>query len=216
MTETNAIQERLGQHKIVPVITLHDASLAGPLADALITGGLPVAEVTFRTDAAEESIKSMANRGNMLVGAGTVLTTDQADRAQQAGAQFAVSPGFNPTVVRHCQKIGLPFFPGVSNPTDIEMAIELGLRTVKFFPAEAFGGVSTLKAISAPYPRMQFIPTGGINAENLVRYLSLDMVLACGGSWMVNLEKLANKNFEAVEASIRNAVMVAKTTSGNN
>ena len=206
MSNDQPIQATIGQHKIVPVIALAKAEDASPLADALVAGGLPIAEVTFRTDAAEESIRIMAQRDDVLVGAGTVLTADQAERAQQAGARFAVSPGFNPTVVRRCQEIGLPIFPGVSNPTDIEMALDYGLDVVKFFPAEAFGGVATLKAIAAPYSMMQFIPTGGISAENLKAYLDLKMVLACGGSWMVKPTLFADGNFQRVEHTVREAV----------
>lgn len=210
MSEPSKIKENIRQHKIVPVIALHNADHAAPLAQALIAGGLPVAEVTFRTEAAEESIRTMAKHDDLLVGAGTVLTVDQADRAQYAGAKFAVSPGFNPKVVSHCHKIGLPIFPGVSNPTDIEMALDHGLETVKFFPAEAFGGLKTLKAIAAPYGMVDFIPTGGINLNNLAEYLNFPPVVACGGSWMVKSSLFEDGNFAPVEEAVRQATTLVK------
>ena len=200
----------LGQHRLVPVIALDNVQQALPLADALVTGGLPVAEVTFRTDAAEASIRAMAQRGGLLVGAGTVLTRDQVDRARDAGAAFVVSPGFNPKVVTRCLELNLPVCPGVSNPTDIEMALDHGLSLVKFFPAEAFGGVATLKAIAAPYKMMRFVPTGGIDAGNVMSYLALPMVLACGGSWMVKPSLYAGGDFSPVVEAVRAAVNLVR------
>jgi len=205
-TAISAILDQLAQHRLVPVIALQEAAQADPLANALIQGGLPVAEVTFRTAAAAESIRAMAARGDLLVGAGTVLTPAQADEARDAGATFVVSPGFNPKVVRHCLDQGLPIIPGVSNPTDIEMALDHGLDVVKFFPAEAFGGLKTLKAISAPYGNLRFMPTGGISPKNITDYLAFPKVLACGGSWMVKPTLYADGNFDAVTQAVREAV----------
>ncbi|HWT75305.1 MAG TPA: bifunctional 4-hydroxy-2-oxoglutarate aldolase/2-dehydro-3-deoxy-phosphogluconate aldolase [Mobilitalea sp.] len=182
---------------IVPVIKIDDVSKAVPLAKALCKGGMPVAEITFRTDQAESSI-AIINKEvpEMLVGAGTILTVEQVDRAVQAGAKFIVSPGFNPNVVEYCVKMNIPIIPGCINPSDIERAISYGLDAVKFFPAEASGGIRMIKALSAPYDNMRFMPTGGIDTNNLNEYLSFSKVLACGGSWMVpeNLLKEGNYN----------------------
>ncbi len=205
-TNTAKIIDQLAHHRLVPVIALEDAAQADPLAAALVSGGLPVAEVTFRTAAAADSIRAMASRGDLLVGAGTVLTPKQADEARDAGATFIVSPGFNPKVVQHCLDQDLPIVPGVSNPTDIEMALEHGLEVVKFFPAEAFGGLKTLKAMSAPYGNLRFMPTGGISPANVNEYLAFPKVLACGGSWMVKPDLYADGDFTPVEAAVREAV----------
>lgn len=205
MKNETTIEQQLEKHQILPVIALENEGSASPLAEALVSGGLPVAEITFRTAAAESAIRTMASRGDLLVGAGTVLTVEQASLAQDAGAQFAVSPGFNTKVVRHCQKIKLPIFPGVSTPTEIEMALDHGLHTVKFFPAEVFGGLKALQAISAPYPMMRFIPTGGINSKNLAAYLGFPSVLACGGSWMVRPELYADGDFTSVQLAVHEA-----------
>ena len=182
----NEVLEKIQKIGIVPVVVLDDAKDAAPLAKALCEGGLPCAEVTFRTAAAEESIRIMAKEfPEMLVGAGTVLTTEQVDRAVNAGAKFIVSPGLNPTVVKYCVDKGIPVTPGTSNPSDVEMAISLGLDVVKFFPAEQAGGINMIKAMAAPYTGLKFMPTGGINATNVKEYLAYDKILACGGSWMV-------------------------------
>ncbi|MBD14996.1 MAG: 2-dehydro-3-deoxyphosphogluconate aldolase [Planctomycetaceae bacterium] len=202
------IRQQIKQLQIIPVIALEKAEQADPLADALVAGGLPIAEVTFRTDAAEASIRAMSARQDLLVGAGTVLSVEQVDRAIDAGAQFAVTPGFNPKVVRHCLDKELPIFPGVSSPTEIEMALDHGLQTVKFFPAEALGGLKTLKAIAAPYQMIRFIPTGGIGADNLAEYLAFAPVLACGGSWMVKPALYADGNFKPVESAVRKATTI--------
>ena len=184
---------------IVPVVAIDDAKKAAPLADALCNGGLPCAEVTFRTNAAEEAIRIMtASHPDMIVGAGTVLTKEQADRAAGAGAQFIVSPGLNPDVVKHCISHGYPVVPGCATPSDIECALSLGLDTVKFFPAEAAGGISMIKAMSAPYGKVRFMPTGGINAANLNDYLSFPKVFACGGSWMVKKDLINNGEFDRI------------------
>lgn len=185
---------------IVPVIAIDNADDAVPLAQALIDGGLPCAEVTFRTSAAEAAITAIARRfPKMALGAGTVLTTDQVDRAVSSGAKFIVSPGLNPTIVEYCQKSNIPITPGVATPSDVERALGLGLEAVKFFPAEAAGGVAFLKALSAPYRGLKFIPTGGIDEKNLVSYLSIPSVLACGGSWMVKQELIANQRFDTIK-----------------
>ncbi len=194
---------------IVPVIALDTPKDAHPLAKALCSGGLPCAEVTFRTDAAEESIKIMAKEfPDMLVGAGTVLTPEQADKAMAAGAKFIVSPGLNPKVVAHCVEKGYPIVPGCANPSDVEQAIELGLKVVKFFPAEAAGGLNMIKAMSAPYPNMKFMPTGGINADNLNEYLSFNKIIACGGSWMVKKDLVSAGDFDKITALTKEAVGV--------
>ena len=198
--------QTLGRHRLVPVIALHDADHAGPLADALMAGGLPIAEVTFRTDAAAASIREMAKREGMLVGAGTVLSVDQVEQARDSGAAFIVSPGLNPKVVEHALNLGLPVCPGVVTPSEIERAMDFGLRFVKFFPAEAMGGVNTLKAVAAPYRMMRFIPTGGIGQTNLLTYLALDQVLACGGSWMVSPSLYQDGDFSKVRHITEHAV----------
>lgn len=188
----NPVLERIRNLGIIPVVKLDDAKDAVPLAKALCEGGLPVAEVTFRTDAAEESIRRMTESfPDMFVGAGTVLTTEQVDRAIAAGAQFIVSPGFNPVVVQYCIEKGIVITPGISSPSEIEQALMLGLEVVKFFPAEASGGLAKIKAMAAPYTAMKFMPTGGINEKNLLAYLDFPKILACGGSWMVS-DKLIN------------------------
>ena len=199
----------LGRHRLVPVVVLRDAAHAAPLADALEDGGLPVAEVTFRTDAAEASIKAMADRGGVHVGAGTLATPEQVDRAVDAGATFAVTPGFNDAVVERCQERELPVFPGVCTPSDIERARAAGLSTVKFFPAEAYGGVKTLKALAGPYASVRFIPTGGITEQNVGSYLAVPSVVACGGSWMVKPELFAGGDFSGVQDAARAAVDAA-------
>lgn len=203
----NKVLEEISKIGIVPVIALEDAVDAEPLAHALCEGGLPCAEVTFRTAAAEEAIRVMtAKFPSMLVGAGTVLTPEQADRAVQAGAKFIVSPGLNPAVVRHCTQKNVPVIPGCATPSDIEAAIGLGLDTVKFFPAQAAGGLAMIKAMSAPYTQMKFMPTGGINAKNLNEYLNFKKVIACGGSWMVSKELLQTKNWAEVIRLTKEAV----------
>ena len=203
----NEVLEKIQKIGIVPVVVLDDAKDAAPLAKALCEGGLPCAEVTFRTAAAEESIRIMAKEfPEMLVGAGTVLTTEQVDRAVNAGAKFIVSPGLNPTVVKYCVDKGIPVTPGTSNPSDVEMAISLGLDVVKFFPAEQAGGINMIKAMAAPYTQMKFMPTGGINAKNINSYLAFDKILACGGSWMVKKDLVAAGKFDEIQALTEEAV----------
>ena len=203
----NEILEKIQKIGIVPVVVLDDAKDAAPLAKALCEGGLPCAEVTFRTAAAEESIRIMAKEfPEMLVGAGTVLTTEQVDRAVNAGAKFIVSPGLNPTVVKYCVDKGIPVTPGTSNPSDVEMAISLGLDVVKFFPAEQAGGINMIKAMAAPYTQMKFMPTGGISAKNINSYLAFDKILACGGSWMVKKDLVAAGEFDKIRDLTKEAV----------
>ena len=177
--------DRLQALRLIPVVALERAADAEPLADALCAGGLPCAEVTLRTEAALDSLRALAGREELLLGAGTVHSAEQAAAAVDAGAQFVVTPGFNPRTVMWCQENQVPVFPGIATPTDLELALEYGVETVKFFPAETLGGVNTLKAFSGPYGQMQFIPPGGNHAGNLADYLALPSVLACGGSWMV-------------------------------
>lgn len=213
--DMHEILERINQIGIVPVVVLEDAKDALPLAEALCAGGLPCAEVTFRTDAAEESIRIMAREfPEMLVGAGTVLTTEQADRAAVAGAKFLVSPGLNPRIVKYCVEKGLLITPGCSNPSDIEQALENGLEVVKFFPAEPAGGLKMIKAMAAPYVGVKFMPTGGINAENVREYLSYDRVLACGGSWMVKDSLIKAGDFDKITALAKEAAGIVKEVRG--
>ncbi|MCA9237727.1 MAG: bifunctional 4-hydroxy-2-oxoglutarate aldolase/2-dehydro-3-deoxy-phosphogluconate aldolase [Planctomycetales bacterium] len=205
--------EAVALHRIVPVVVLDRAEDADPLGAALAAGGLPVAEVTFRTSAAAEAIRILADRGDLLVGAGTVLTPTQVDQAVDAGATFLVSPGLNPNVVKHAQDRGVPIVPGVCTPSDIERGLELGLGLLKFFPAEAYGGVATLSAISAPYRGVRFIPTGGIGPDNVLDYLRLGAVVACGGSWMVKPSLFADGDFSGVERAARAAVDLVASAS---
>lgn len=208
----NEVLQQLGQIGIIPVVVIEDADTAVPLGKALLDGGLPCAEITFRTAAAAEAIQKMsATYPDMLVGAGTVLTVAQAQQAQTAGARFIVTPGFDASVVAWCLANDMPITPGVMTPTDINQAIAKGLTTLKFFPAEAAGGVKALQAIGAPYGDIKFIPTGGITAENLVDYLQLPMVLACGGSFMVQKEWLANGQFETITQVTQTAVHIVRS-----
>ena len=207
--------EKLEKFGVIPVIALDDPDDALPLAAALSDGGLSCAEVTFRTAAAEESIRRIAAAyPDMLVGAGTVLTTQQVDRAVAAGAKFIVSPGLNPNVVRHCLEKGVPAAPGCCTPSEIEQAIELGLSVVKFFPAEAMGGLKTIKALAAPYTGLRFMPTGGINASNLRSYLEYPRVLACGGSWMVSKELIRAHDFAQITELVRQATAIVRESRG--
>lgn len=207
----SCIFEALKKIGIVPVVVLDDAKDAEPLGKALMEGGLPCAEVTFRTAAAEEAIRIMADKfPDMLVGAGTVLTTEQVDRAVNAGAKFIVSPGLNPKVVKYCQEKGIPICPGIQTPSEIEQALELGLTNVKFFPAEPAGGLKMIKAIAAPYTQVNFMPTGGISASNVRDYLAYDRIIACGGSWMVKKDLVAAGKFDEVTAMVKEAADIVK------
>lgn len=199
--------ERMTAARIVPVVKIDDPSDAIPLARALIEGGLPLAEITFRTPAAEGAINAIAREfPQMLLGAGTLLSTEQVDRAKEAGAKFFVSPGFNETTALYCKNKGFPFIPGAVTPSEIERAISLGFDFLKFFPAQAAGGVKMIKALSAPYFGVKFMPTGGINLENLNDYLSLPSVFACGGSFMVASELLKEKRFDLITEVCRETV----------
>lgn len=196
--------ENLG---IVPVVMIDRVEDALPLAKALCEGGLPCAEITFRTAEAEEAIRVMSKAfPEMLIGAGTVLTTKQVDTAMKAGAKFIVSPGLNPKVVSYCIEKGYPVIPGTANPSDVEAAIELGLEVVKFFPAEAAGGLNMIKAMAAPYGNMKFMPTGGISAKNLTSYLDFNKIIACGGSWMVSGEMIHAGEFDKIKTLTKEAV----------
>lgn len=204
------MEKRIEELGIVPVVVLNDAKDAGPLADALCEGGLPCAEVTFRTAAAQESIRIMAQaHPEMLVGAGTVLTTQQVDQAAAAGAKFIVSPGFDPEVVDYCLEKGIPVFPGCITPSEVAQAVKRGLRVVKFFPAEQFGGAATIKALSAPYVGLKFMPTGGVSAANLEKYFSCKPIIACGGSWMVKGDLIAAGKFDEIRRLTAEAVELA-------
>lgn len=193
-------------HKIVPVVVVNDANQADGLADALVQGGLPVAEVTFRTAAAPEAIKTMASRGDVIVGAGTVLTADQVDQAADNGARFIVSPGFNPAVVERALDKDLIVLPGAITPTEIMSIISMGLTTVKFFPAGTNGGAKAIKALSAPFVGINFMPTGGVSAANVGEYLSLDCIPAVGGSWMVPAAAVDAGEFDQIIGLVKEAV----------
>lgn len=209
------MQEQIQKFGVVPVVVLNDAKDALPLAKALIEGGLPCAEVTFRTEAAEESIRQMAAEyPEMLVGAGTVLTTEQVDRAVNAGAKFIVSPGFDPEIVDYCLSKEIPIFPGCVTPSEVAQAVKRGLKVVKFFPAEQYGGVATIKALAAPYTMVRFMPTGGVSAKNLKDYLSCDKIIACGGSWMVKGDMIKAGEFDKICDMTKEAVTLAKEIRG--
>ena len=195
----NELEEKFYETGVVPVVVLEDAEDAVPLAQALVEGGLLSAEVTFRTAAAEESIRRMTEAfPQMLVGAGTVLTKEQVDAAAAAGAKFIVSPGFDPEIVDYCLEKEIPVFPGCITPSEVAQAVKRGLKVVKFFPAEPAGGVAMIKAMAAPYVGIKFMPTGGINAKNLEDYLSFDKIICCGGSWMVKGELVKNGEFDKI------------------
>ena len=206
------LEERFYDYAVVPVVVLNDAVDAIPLADALIKGGLPCAEVTFRTDAAEESIRRICESfPDMLVGAGTVLTTEQVERAYKAGAKFIVSPGFDPEIIDYCMSIGLPVLPGCITPSEIAQAVKRGLKVVKFFPAEQSGGVAMIKAMAAPYSMVKFMPTGGISTKNLADYLSCDKILCCGGSWMVKEDLIKSGSFDKITDMTKEATALARS-----
>lgn len=211
----NETLEKLGQYGIVPVVVLNDSKDAEPLADALCEGGLACAEVTFRTEATAESIKIMSEKHpEMLVGAGTVLTVEQVDEAVAAGAKFIVSPGLNSEVVKYCLDKNIAITPGVVTPSEMELAIELGLNIVKFFPAEPSGGLSMIKAVSAPYTMLKFMPTGGINPGNVKEYLKSDKIFACGGSWMVKGDLVDAGDFDKIKELTKEAADIVKEIRG--
>jgi 2-dehydro-3-deoxyphosphogluconate aldolase/(4S)-4-hydroxy-2-oxoglutarate aldolase len=206
----NDVLKKIYEVGIVPVVKLDSPDQAVPLGKALIAGDIPVAEVTFRTDAAEESIKKLtAELPGLFVGAGTVTTIDQAKRAVAAGAKFIVSPGFNPSVVKYCVDNNIPVTPGINSPSQIEQGIELGLSALKFFPAEQSGGLEMLKAFAGPYGNVKYIPTGGVNAKNMADYLSFGKVLAIGGSWMVKPEAISAGKYDEVTRLCREAVLTS-------
>ncbi|MCI5613803.1 MAG: bifunctional 4-hydroxy-2-oxoglutarate aldolase/2-dehydro-3-deoxy-phosphogluconate aldolase [Agathobacter sp.] len=211
----NEVLEKLGKIGIVPVVVLDDAKDAESLGRALMEGGLPCAEVTFRTAAAEESIRILSEKfPEMIVGAGTVLTIEQVDRAVKAGAKFIVSPGTNPKVVDYCVKNNIPITPGTCTPSNVETALEFGLDVVKFFPAEPSGGLNFIKAIAAPYVGVKFMPTGGINAKNVRDYLAYDRIIACGGSWMVTKDLIKAGDFEQIKKLTAEAAEIVKEVRG--
>ena len=202
------IIKELHDYGLVPVIKITDVNNAIPLAKALCDGGLSCAEITFRTACAKEAIAKITKElPHMLVGAGTILTPEQADEAIEAGSKFIVSPGLNPRVVKHCLERGIPVLPGVATPSEVEQALELGLTAVKFFPAEAAGGINMIKSMAAPYQQVKFMPTGGINDENMLEYLSFGKIIACGGSFMVKDSLIDAGNFEEITRLTKNAVM---------
>ncbi len=204
------IEEQFREYAVVPVVVLDDAKDALPLAEALTEGGLPCAEVTFRTEAAEESIRLMSEKyPEMLVGAGTVLTIEQVDRAVAAGAKFIVSPGFDPEIVDYCLEKKIPVFPGCVTPSEVAQAAKRGMKVIKFFPAEQAGGIARIKAMAAPYTMMEFMPTGGIGVNNLKDYLSFDKILCCGGSWMVKGDLIRNGEFDKIRELTKEAVELA-------
>jgi 2-dehydro-3-deoxyphosphogluconate aldolase/(4S)-4-hydroxy-2-oxoglutarate aldolase len=210
-SNTTSVTARLRALRVVPVIVIDDARRALDLAEALAEGGLDCAEITFRTPAAIESLTLIAReRPKFLVGAGTVLTPEQADRALDAGAHFAVAPGLNRRVVEHCIDIGLPMYPGVCTPSEVEAALELGLRAMKFFPAEPAGGVKYLRALASPYGDIEFMPTGGITRDTMADYLAFRKVIACGGSWMAPSDWINTGAFERIRDETRRVVQLVR------
>lgn len=207
----------LTQYRIVPVVVLNDATNADGLAQALVAGGLPVAEVTFRTAAAAESIKIMAQRDDLIVGAGTVRNVQQVEQAIEAGAKFIVSPGLRADIVKRAQEIGVPVLPGVATPSEILAAEDLGIKTVKFFPANVYGGAAGIKALSAPFGDIQFVPTGGVKPTNLGEFLTIPCIPAVGGSWMVPAKTVDAGEFDKITALCREAMsLVAELSGGEN
>jgi 2-dehydro-3-deoxyphosphogluconate aldolase/(4S)-4-hydroxy-2-oxoglutarate aldolase len=210
----NGVFAQLGRYRLVPMVAVDRAEHAGGFGDALVAGGLPVVEITFRTEAAEAALRALARRGDLLVGAGTILTVEQADRAIHAGAQFLVAPGTNPKIVEHVLMRGVPMLPGVATPTDIELAMSLGATTLKFFPAETMGGPAALKAFAGPYPNVRFVPTGGITPERVPAYLQLPTVVACGGSWLAPRELLAGGRFAEIRTCLEQAATILRGLPG--
>ena len=212
MKEMSYIADKFEELGVVPVVVLENTKDALPLAKALMEGGLPCAEVTFRTEAAEESIRLMAEQfPDMLVGAGTVLTKEQVDAAAAAGAKFIVSPGFDPEIVDYCLEKEIPVYPGCVSPSEVAQAVKRGLKVVKFFPAEPAGGLPMIKAMAAPYNQLRFMPTGGIGTQNLKDYLGFDKIICCGGSWMVKADLIKNGEFEKICNLTKEAKELAKS-----
>lgn len=209
------IFEQFSKIGIIPVVVLDDPKDAADLGKALCENGLPCAEVTFRTAAAEETIRVMSREfPDMLVGAGTVLTKEQVDRAINAGAKFIVSPGLNPKIVQYCLDRSIPITPGTQTPSEMEQALELGLKVVKFFPAEPAGGLNMIKAVAAPYVDLKFMPTGGINAKNVRDYLAYNKIIACGGSWMVKKDLITGGKWDELGKLVREAADIVKEIRG--
>lgn len=205
------IIERLSEYGVVPVVVINDVADAEPLADALCDGGLACAEVTFRTEAAEDAIRVMKKaHPEMLIGAGTVLTVEQVERAVEAGASFIVSPGFDSEIVDYCIERNIPMIPGCVTPSEVAQGVHRGLEVLKFFPAEQAGGLAMLKAMSGPYTNVKFMPTGGISAKNLEDYLSFSKIVCCGGSWMVKSDLINSKDFDTIRDKAREAVEIVK------
>ena len=203
----SSITEQLQALKVIPVIAIEQAEDIIPLGAALANNGLPVAEITFRSAAAVDAIRLLRqSQPEMLIGAGTVLNREQVIAAKEAGATFIVSPGFNPNTVKACQELDIPIIPGVNNPSTMEAALEMGLTTLKFFPAEASGGTAMIKALLAPYTQLQLLHTGGISTHNINEYLAIPRVIACGGSWMVDKKLIAEKQWEEIGRLTREAV----------
>jgi 2-dehydro-3-deoxyphosphogluconate aldolase/(4S)-4-hydroxy-2-oxoglutarate aldolase len=210
----STILDQFEKMRVIPVVAIENAGDATHLADSLLEGGLPCAEITFRTAAAIDAMRIMAQRGDILVGAGTVLKVDQVKAAVDAGAQFMVAPGFNPKVVGYCVENNISVTPGICTPSDIEAALEFGLEVLKFFPAGAFGGIKTLKAMSGPYTTVKFVPTGGVNPGNLLEYLQFPKVLACGGTWVAKTALISEGKFNTIVQNAQEAVeIVNKLTS---
>lgn len=211
MSERNEIIRRIFEIGVVPVIAIQNADDAVPLAKALVRGGISAAEITFRTDCAAEAIRNIRSEvPEMLVGAGTVLTKEQVDGALAAGSQFIVTPGFNPEIVKYALSVGAVIMPGTATPGEMEQAMSLGLDVVKFFPAEQNGGVAKLKAVSAPYSKLRFMPTGGVNEKNISDYLSFDKIIACGGTWFVKKDMIDKKDWAGIEKLTRQALRAAQ------
>lgn len=213
--DSDPIISTLAGLRLVPVIVCDEPSRAAALADALVAGGLPVAEITLRTANALEAIHAVRERSDLLLGAGTVLSADQAAEAIDSGARFVVSPGLDEGVVETCRQRGVPVIPGVSTASEVQRAANLGLKVVKFFPAEAIGGLKLLNALSAPFPAMRFVPTGGIGPNNVLDYLNTSAVIACGGSWMVKRDWIQAGKWEELTACVREAVALAQTVKTN-
>lgn len=211
----NKTLQDLCSYGVIPVVVINKTEDAKPLAKALCEGGLKCAEVTFRTDAAQEAIRIMSQEyPDMMVGAGTVLTIDQVDRAVSAGAKFIVSPGFDPEIVDYCIDKDIPVVPGCTTPSEVAQGVKRGLEVLKFFPAQQAGGVAMIKAMAAPYTSVMFMPTGGINADNLEQYLSFKKIAACGGSWMVKADLIDSKDFEKITELTKEAVRLVKSIRG--
>jgi 2-dehydro-3-deoxyphosphogluconate aldolase/(4S)-4-hydroxy-2-oxoglutarate aldolase len=212
MTDT---VKMLGELGLIPVVAIEDAKDAVPLGEALVAGGLPCAEITFRTAAAQDAIRQMSEAlPEMLVGAGTVISVQQAEQAVAAGAKFIVSPGFDPDVVDWCLAHDIPVTPGVLTPTEVTMALAKGLKVLKFFPAEVGGGIKMLKALGAPFVGIKFVPTGGISASNLADYLALPVVHACGGSWIVKKQLIAEGQFDTITQLVKDAMVIVRQARG--